>query len=117
MNTHTVTLNFANPGDAAWFARCAADSVKIQDRLDPCRAGIMQDSLSKAFRVTRAVEEAEGAHSPMKAKTLEEILGKDELERRLRVAEDAEKQAELERESEIEAETEPTRPIRQPANT
>jgi len=61
MNIHTVTLSFANPADAAWFAKCAAASVKTQSRLDPCRAGIMQDSLSKAYQVTQAVEEAEPA--------------------------------------------------------
>jgi len=54
MNIHTVTLYFANPADAEWFARCAAASVDMHKRLDACRAGIMQDSISKAFKVDTA---------------------------------------------------------------
>jgi len=59
MNIHTVTLSFVSADDAAWFAKCAAVSVKTHARLEGCRAGIMQDSLSKAFHVELAVEEAE----------------------------------------------------------
>lgn len=51
MNVHTVTLFFTDAADAEWFAKCAAASVKTHARLDPCRAGIMQDSISKAFSV------------------------------------------------------------------
>lgn len=60
MDIHTVTLSFANAADAAWFAKCAGISVKTHARLDPCRAGILQDSLAKAYQVvyrTREVEE------------------------------------------------------------
>ena len=53
MNVHTVSLFFTDAADAEWFAKCAAASVKTRARLDACRAGIMQDSLSKAYQVVR----------------------------------------------------------------
>lgn len=54
MNVFSVTLTFATKGDADWFAKCAEASVKTRTRLDACRAGIMQDSVAKAFVVERA---------------------------------------------------------------
>lgn len=65
MNIHTVILHFADAEQAAWFAKCARASVKTQARLDACRAGIMQDSLAKAYYV----EEVEPAPSRQPANT------------------------------------------------
>ena len=69
MNIHTVTVSFANAEDAAWFAKCAGISVKIHARLDPCRAGILQDSLSQAYQVTQKVEAVEPAPSRQPSNT------------------------------------------------
>jgi len=60
VNIFSVTLHFATEADADWFRRCAHASVQTHSRLDACRAGIMQDSLAKAFAVepsTRVVGE------------------------------------------------------------
>jgi hypothetical protein len=64
MNIHTVTVSFANAEDAAWFAKCAGISVKTQQRLDPCRAGILQDSLSKAYHVAQDIVSTEVFERP-----------------------------------------------------
>lgn len=69
MSIHTVTVSFANAEDAAWFAKCARATVKTQARLDACRAGIMQDSLAKAYFVQQDVEPIEPAPDRQPANT------------------------------------------------
>jgi len=69
VNVHTVTLFFTDAADAEWFAKCAAASVKTHARLDACRAGIMQDSLSKAYQVVSDSFTAGHQHVRVEAET------------------------------------------------
>lgn len=54
MNVYSVTLHFTDFDFEAfsWFARCAQTSAITKERLPALQAGIMQDSIKKAFDVS-----------------------------------------------------------------
>jgi len=67
MNVYSVTLHFTDFEAFSWFARCAQTSATTKERLPALQAGIMQDSIKKAFDVsvdTRVVGEAQNEVRP-----------------------------------------------------